>query len=73
VAILSSAIQNKPDVTVKDTPELRQAFGVGEATASSKAESRNAVTNLINRIKSEMGLEFTPQGMALIIRWVEQA
>lgn len=79
VAILSAVV--KRGVMVEDTPELRSAFGVsGEAkhaepapTQRSKADSSNAVTNLINRIKDEMGLEFSPQGMARIIRWVEQA
>lgn len=60
VAILSHAVNR--------TGEARTA-----TTPSSKADSSNAVTNLINQIKDEMGLEFTPQGMALIIRWVEQA
>jgi hypothetical protein len=70
VAILSSAIQSKPDVTVKDTPELRQAFSV---TAPSKATNRGIVSHLITAFKREIGLEFTEQGMKRIIELIEKA
>lgn len=72
VAILSSAIQDKPGVMVEDTPELRRAFGVKTAPAPSKREDRAIVSYLITAIKKEMGLEFTEQGMKRIIELIEK-
>jgi hypothetical protein len=77
VAILSSTIKGKPSVMVEDTPELRRAFGVNEtkgqtAPPRSKATDRGIVSYLITKIKREMGLEFTEQGMKRIIELIEK-
>lgn len=68
------AIQRAPEV--KDTQEIRSAFGAdeikGQTTAPSKADDRGIVSYMITKLKKEMGIEFTEAGMKRIITLIEK-
>lgn len=67
VAILHAAIMK--DAQPADTPG---SYGKGECSVPSKAKDNGIVLYMITKIKTETGLEFTPRGMAQIIRWIEK-